>query len=712
MGDWYKKRFRRTLLDMHIEDWDDSFLKNYDPEHYFQMLKEAKINAPMIYVQSHVGLCYWPTKTGVMHKAFIGREDQVKRLFDLCHQDGMDVILYYSIIYNNREYERHPEWRMRDANGKGSREHGSRYGLCCPNNEEYVEFVYKQIEEFSEYFDFEGVFFDMTFWPEVCYCDSCRKRWRNEVGGEMPRKVDWKDERWRLLAKKQEQWLGEFAEKITRKAKEAKPGVTVEHQYSASMHYWRFGNNENVAKASDYIGTDLYGGIKQQSFACKTWYNLTKNQPFQYMTSRCYPRLSEHTTTKSLDQLKQCVAMTYSHHGASLLIDAIDPCGTVDDSVYELMGKIYEETIPYEPYFTRGKMAYDIGLFYNMDGKMDVESNGMDIMDHNLDQGQKGGGTMPHQEALLGACDSLTKHHIPYGVVNYWKREEIFKHPVLVLADVPLMEEEEQKYILEYIKNGGNVYMSGHSAPYILNEVLGLTWKGYTKETITYMTPTADSVLMEGYFTRKHPLVMFEKAVLTEGKVNGRVHAVLTLPYTVPNRFSDSWPTEMHEEDYITPEDDSYPFASIHSNPPGKETDIPVLVEGTYGKGKVIWSGLPIERVERYQHSDIFSNIITYLAGNTLLFGAEASETLECVMFDAPEYNQKLFGAVETRNGFRIPETRGSKFWIYSEKKPIYIHNLPDEKEIPFEYDNHKVWFSYDNIPIWMMVVIQYGDDE
>ena len=63
MGKWYESRYRRTLLDMHIEDWDDSFMAEFDPEEYFRMLKRAQVSAPMIYIQSHVGLCYWPTKT-------------------------------------------------------------------------------------------------------------------------------------------------------------------------------------------------------------------------------------------------------------------------------------------------------------------------------------------------------------------------------------------------------------------------------------------------------------------------------------------------------------------------------------------------------------------------------------------------------------------------------------------------------------------------
>ena len=186
---WYENAWRRHLCDMHIEDWSPEFLSEFNPETYLENLKKAKIQNAMIYFQSHVGLCYYPTKTGKMHRAFRGKEDMVKRLTELCHEAGISVTGYYSLIYNNCEHDRHPEWRMLEQNGKSKRENNSnmfsefannaifRYGLCCPNNMEYRAFVSEQIREMAEYFTFDGMFFDMLFWPHMCYCDSCKARW-------------------------------------------------------------------------------------------------------------------------------------------------------------------------------------------------------------------------------------------------------------------------------------------------------------------------------------------------------------------------------------------------------------------------------------------------------------------------------------------------------------------------------------------------------
>ena len=95
---WYKNAYRRNLVDMHIEDWSDEFLSSFSPEEYFGNLRKAHIQAPMLYLQSHVGHCYWPTVSGHMHGALRGREDLIRRLVTLCRDAGMHPVGYYSLI--------------------------------------------------------------------------------------------------------------------------------------------------------------------------------------------------------------------------------------------------------------------------------------------------------------------------------------------------------------------------------------------------------------------------------------------------------------------------------------------------------------------------------------------------------------------------------------------------------------------------------------
>ena len=119
---WYKNCFRRHLCDMHIDDWDKSFLSEFSPEDYVENLKRAKIENAMLYFQSHVGLCYYPTKTAKMHAGFEGKEDAMRKLVDLCQKNNIKVTGYYSLIYNTWAHDNFPKWRMLGENGKSRRE--------------------------------------------------------------------------------------------------------------------------------------------------------------------------------------------------------------------------------------------------------------------------------------------------------------------------------------------------------------------------------------------------------------------------------------------------------------------------------------------------------------------------------------------------------------------------------------------------------------
>lgn len=700
---WYQKRFRRNLVDMHIEDWNDEFLSKFDPEEYVEHLKIGHINAPMLYLQSHVGLCYWPTKSGKMHNALIGCEDKMKRVERLCHANGMDVIAYYSLIYNNWAHEHHPEWRIVDMKGRNTRADGGRYGQCCPNNMEYRAFTEEQIKELCEYFDFEGIFFDMLFWTKVCACPSCRARWEKEVGGEMPSKVDWKSPRWKLFAEKRIEWMGEYAQWITDLMGKYKPGASVEHQFSTIMHPWMEGVTENIARASSYSGGDLYGGVEEQSFACKLYYGCTANQPFEYMTSRAYPALSEHTATKSEDMLRQCVMTTCAHHGANLMIDAIDPIGTLDKRVYERIGKIYREAEKFEPVMTLGDQAFDVALYYDLHGKYNIEAEPTDSADEaRLDR------TRPMHKALFGAARSLRAHHIPYGVVNNWRFERYKKAKTLLLCDVPALEDDKADEILEYVKNGGGLYMSGHCHPKLLKEIFGLEYVGRTEETVTYVSPTHEGdVYMKDQFTEKFPLVMFERQPVAAGEVKGTILGKLTLPYTVPNSASTSVTPFFDSLDMNDKAQRTLRFASIHSNPPGVYTEKPAMVYAEYGKGKCVWSAAPIERPVREQHGEIFARVVSMLSDNDFCFSADAPEHVECVLFDAPEEGKKVMSVVNVFEAFHIPEAREITVSVVCEKKPRRVTLVSTNEEMSFDWADGRCVVRFDRVKCCEMYIIE-----
>lgn len=678
---WYETAYRRHLCDMHIEDWDEQFLSQFSPEKYVQDLITAKVQNPMIYLQSHVGLCYYPTKSGQMHKALIGREDFIKRTVDLCREKGMPVVGYYSLIFNTREHDAHPDWRMHKPDGKSQRENPQRqsramdfstapsyrYGLCCPNNPDYRQFVYTQVQEMLDYFTLEGLFFDMPFWEHTCHCPHCRARWAAEVGGTIPTD-DPTDPRYPTLLKKKRQWMGEFIQSITDLIKSIDPRLSVEYNYAAAIsHDASLCCGFEVAQASDFVGGDLYGGIYNHSAACKFYKNVTKNQPFDYMFSRCKPRLSVHTLTKTHDQLLTEVMATAAHHGASMVIDALDPVGTTDSRFYETMGQVFEFESRFEPYFG-GEMAEDIGIYYNPTSRYNPRGEEYHMM-----------------PALKTLTKTLICHHIPFGVTGVFYTLQNYQ--ILVVPSITDMDANDFDRLERYVRQGGNLYLSGLESAEFISRILNCKVQGRTEENHIYIAPAALYEELFLGFNAKYPLPFNGTAPLITPSEDSQVLATLTLPYTGSKDFS---------------------FASIHSNPPGVATNQPLIIKKNVGKGTVIWSAVNLEAVDIYEYGKIFTNLMS-LFNPAYSFSSTASKHVELTMFR--QENRILVHAVHMTEDEYVADEPSFTVSIPTDTPPKQVLLAPDNTPVSFEYRDGCTTFTARPLHIYDLYLLQLQEE-
>ena len=637
---WYSDLFRRHLLDMHIEDWDEVFLSEFSPETYVENLKKARINYAMIYLQSHAGLCYWPTESGVMHRAFVKDPTVIRKTVDLCREAGIRVCGYYSLIYNTREHDRHPEWRMIADNGRSRRENNTsddslafasvksgRYGLCCPSNPDYRQFVLTQIDEMLAYFELDALFFDMPFWPHTCYCEHCRAAF----GKPIP--VDVTDEVHQFKFTQ----MGAFIRAVTDRVKQHCPDMPVEHNFAQSIAGAICGCGEEVLDCCDYVGGDLYGGIYNHAFACKFFRAVSKNQPFEQMLSRCKPALRMHTLSKTDHELKTEVAITLAHHGATLMIDAIDPIGTMDGRVYERFGRVFDWQIPYEKHL-HGRPLADVGIYYGM-------------------RSRRLGDNYNARECCANLGKTLIGKHVLHDVTGVFGSLD---YPLILAPSLSSLEDKSR--LIEYVEKGGCLYISGCDDAAFVEKLTGNHAQGVRNVNQVYMAPVANF----GEFTPEYPMPFDIKCVPLVRAGASRVLATLTFPYT---------------------EADEVRFASIHSDPPGRKTDYAALTVSSYGKGKVLWSALPIEGVAYDEYRDIFWNLCTDMCAIEPTVKTDAPDGVEITAF-AQENGWQV-------NAVRIEGQPSScTVWLKTDQ-PCRVVHLPDGRAVESEYqDGYTVWHT------------------
>lgn len=612
---WFQKSYFRNLVDMHINNGDERLLASFDPEAYAENMKTAGFDTVYIYGSNCLGLCLFPSKTGYRHQ-ITEKRDIFGETVAACQKRGIRTVGYLN-HWATKAYDLHPEWRVINKDGTGSRDaagNDGRYGVCCMNSP-YRDYFLAIVKEFCETYPIEGLWVDMVgFWRSACYCESCKKAYREETGMEIPEKIDWEAPAWRRYVKFKEDSMNRYARDITRTAKEARPGISVSIQCAA----WTMGQHAGFSSGffgqADYSAGDFYTDVREQAVDCKFLRNVTPAQPFEYMVPRC-PNLAFHTVSKPMWQIRQQAYSAFLHGGAFLLIDAIDPAGTMNPAIYKMFGEVRKALEPYweHPAFLRGEYLNDAAVYVNFQSMNDLRQNGKEITDGNDHSN-------PLINRLKALNQTLAENHIQYDIITDLRLGDLARYPVIIISELTVLSHKEAEAFQAYVKNGGNIYISGRSG--ILDEpenwqtetlrrknlalgsVMGVSDAGMIPFHTIYIQGTQVSGLFDED-QLKYPPCAAGPAMRIEAADDTKVLAVAKLP--------------------ISNNSDGKNFLSAISDPPWNETDIPVLTEHSYGNGTCIYSALLLEEENTEMLKALWINVL-----KRLLKGRRT------VMMDAP----------------------------------------------------------------------------
>lgn len=595
---WYEHDYRRIFMDMHLNDTNDVYLSKLDVDRFVECLKKADASSVVVKAKSHVGLHYWPSKYGKMHRVLEKRNlDYVGEMTKKCHENGINVIVYFSQIYDNYAYEHHRGWRLRSVVWTPSRislpGKVNRYGLVCPNNPDYRKYCSDILTELAEKYVFDGMFLDMPFWPYPCYCKHCTEKFFKETGKFIPRIYNFSKPIWREYIHARQRWIQEFIQANTDAIKKVNPNISVEHNMAGIGLSWINGNTEKNMVCSDYAGGDYYGGYAQQSFMCKYYNNVTENKPFCYITSRCDNNLYFHTVSRTMEDLLIHSVTALVHNGAFSICDAMNPDGTITENMYYgAIRQVFSITKPLEKYVS-GNLLSDVAVWYNTNYK--VNDNFI--------------------KSPMLIADILRENNIAFDVIGS-KNISGLKSKVLCIADAQEITDYELNEIRKYTENGGNVFVTGALGNNkAFADFVGVIPEKTSKYTYCYINPQEKFKKVMNYFDDKSPYPVEHTAI--EAKIkdeNTEVLATLTYPYTLRSEQN---------------------FAAIHSDPPGISTNLPAITKVKRGKGYVMWVASPLELTESHNCKQAIVNMILSLLGEQIrIFESNAPAFAEIVRWE------------------------------------------------------------------------------
>ena len=405
---------------------------HFDKKQFQQALKLGHINSMTVFGKCHHGYHYFPTKVGTLHPGLEPGRDLAGEMMDACHEIGVFAPLYLTLGWSALDAEQHPEWVARDRTGAKMgnsfdflatpdtpKPECSWVHLCSAGG--YRDYLYAMTREACErYENLDGIFFDIVFVYDACYCDACVKGMR-EMGMDPANEAD---------AKK----YYEIQKKITLEGlnaiiKETHPDATVFYNSGgAEMHMPQWHDYNTHFEMEDL--PTVWGGYDKLPIRAR--YFSRKGKDYLGMTGKFHRAWGEFGGYKTPEALTyECAAMLAS--GARISTgDQMHPDGHMDLETYKHIGQAYSYVEQIEDYCFDTTETARLGVMV---------------------------GTNPMANEAVSKI--LLDCQIDFDIVH--GPEDLSRFDTILLPDNYRLNEAFGAAFTAYVKNGGKVLMLGGS---------------------------------------------------------------------------------------------------------------------------------------------------------------------------------------------------------------------------------------------------------
>jgi hypothetical protein len=375
----------------------------------------------------------------------LGERDVLRECVETAAPHGLPVIAYCCIQYDSHVWRLHPEWRMKDAEGKDI---GGR--LCL--NSAYLDYCKRIAAEMLAY-GIDGFHFDMLdqgFGPPYgCWNPASQARFEAEYGRPIPQKLTWDAEGERLLEFRYNT-SARFEREFREFVRSQNPAVTVDFNYhGAPPCSWEVGQRPaQHAHLGDFAtgecGLWAFGAL-HTSLAALFLAATKPGAVYQVVMQRGARTYHDMTTRPLIDMRWE--ALTLLSHGAQVtVVDKTPYDGSLDRVTYERVGAVFAEARRKREHFGHRPLQ-EVGLYYSSRSR---DWYGQAEPDR-------------YQRAFLGAHRALTYAHIPTGVLldENVTADKLRQFTVVFLPNTAILTDHEVALLRDYVREGGNLLATG-----------------------------------------------------------------------------------------------------------------------------------------------------------------------------------------------------------------------------------------------------------
>jgi hypothetical protein len=564
-GTWFERPMRWAQLTLVENDPG-----NYDPDFWLHYFK--KIHADGTTLSAGGIVAYYPTEVPYHHRsAWLGDDDAFGYLVKGCRKMNMSIIARTDPHAAWQDvYDAHPDWIAVTADGI-RRRHWAKPDLwvTCALGPYNFDFMSRVHNEIMERYEPDGIFANRWAGHGICYCEHCKKNFREYAGLELPKTPDRFDPTYQKYmdwstGRLKELWLrwdndirkkkttsrfipNGFPDKVI--TGQLSDIVFTDHQARSGYTMpWSNGKGAKELRAS--IGMKPLGGI----------FSVGVEEQYRWKDS-----------VQSEEEIRIWVAEGTANGMRPWFTKF---AGVIYDKRWlDVVEKIYQQYYKNEKYLRNTAPMARVGLVFS-------EQN----YHYGSEKWQQ-----RQQDHGLGMYQALIEARIPFEMVNsrLIDDEHLKSFKLLILPNIATLSDEQCNYLRKFHQNGGSLLATYETSLYDeqgkrrpdfgLADVFGATYQSGVEG------PMQNSYLRlkENPQTRQfHPVL---KGLEDAFRIINSIYAVDTLPL----REAESPVT-------VIP---SYPDLPMeHVFPTRPETNISGLYLGESGKGRVAYFPGDIDR--------------------------------------------------------------------------------------------------------------------
>jgi len=653
-------RFRQVHLDFHTPETIRDIASKFDPDEFASTLQRARVNSVTCFGRCHHGYIYHDTQRfPERHHPHLSR-NLLKEQIEACHKRNIRVPVYITVQWDHFSARQHPEWLMRDAEGrpmgqKSQFEPGFYDHLCVLTP--YRDFLFRYVDEVFQQVPVDGVFFDIVH--------ALPNANRESIAAMQKLSLDPADELQR--AQYAARALQEFKAEMTDYIRKRDPKATI------------FYNGGHVGPK---IRPDLpsYTHLELESLPSGGWgylhfpltarYARTLGKGYLGMTGKF------HTSWGDFHSLKNRPALEFETNlmlalGAQCAIgDQLHPLGQLDPATYDLIGSVYKQIEEKEPWCRNARAVTEIGI---------------------LTPEEFFKGEARQVPAALGAVRLLQEGRHQFDFVD--SQSDFRPYKLLVLPDSIVVNAALKQKLETFIQSGGKLLASHRSG---LNEAgtafalpLGIEYVGeapYSPDFIVTEGPLATGL-------PRTELVMYQKGL--QVKPNGAtVLAQTNVPYF--NRTWEHFASHRH-----TPSSGQAGYPAITESPAGIYFMHPIF--GQYHQNAPRWC------------KQLVLNALDRLLPDPLV-RTDGPSTLIATLNEQPAERRRVLHLLSY-----VPERRGVDFDVVEDVIPLQnvgvslrvagsvrrLTRVPENQPLRFRQSGNRISFVLPELNGHQMIVIE-----